>query len=300
MQKITPFLWFDDKAEEAANFYTTIFENSRVNSVSRYDEASAKVSGRSEGSAMTVAFQLDGQEFIALNGGPLFNFTPAISFVVSCDSEDEIDHLWGRLSDGGETLMPLQKYPFSDKFGWTKDKFGVSWQLNLGKTAQKITPCLMYVGKQHGKAEEALNFYQDLFNNSRLIQIQRYESGQGVPAGTVQLARFTLENQEFLVMDSHGEHNFAFTEAISFLVACKNQEEVDKFWEKFTDEGEESQCGWLKDRYGVSWQIVPSVLNELLSDPDPVKAQRVTLAMLQMKKIDVPTLKQAYEFQENP
>ena len=300
MQKITPFLWFDDKAEEAANFYTTIFENSRVNSVSRYDEASAKVSGRSEGSAMTVAFQLDGQEFIALNGGPLFNFTPAISFVVSCDSEDEIDHLWGRLSDGGETLMPLQKYPFSDKFGWTKDKFGVSWQLNLGKTAQKITPCLMYVGKQHGKAEEALNFYQDLFNNSRLIQIQRYESGQGVPAGTVQLARFTLENQEFLVMDSHGEHNFAFTEAISFLVVCKNQEEVDRFWEKFTDEGEESQCGWLKDRYGVSWQIVPSVLNELLSDPDPVKAQRVTLAMLQMKKIDVPTLKQAYEFQENP
>ena len=300
MQKITPFLWFDDKAEEAANFYTTIFENSRVNSVSRYDEASAKVSGRSEGSAMTVAFQLDGQEFIALNGGPLFNFTPAISFVVSCDSEDEIDHLWGRLSDGGETLMPLQKYPFSDKFGWTKDKFGASWQLNLGKTAQKITPCLMYVGKQHGKAEEALNFYQDLFNNSRLIQIQRYESGQGVPAGTVQLARFTLENQEFLVMDSHGEHNFAFTEAISFLVVCKNQEEVDRFWEKFTDEGEESQCGWLKDRYGVSWQIVPSVLNELLSDPDPVKAQRVTLAMLQMKKIDVPTLKQAYEFQENP
>ena len=93
MQKITPFLWFDDKAEEAANFYTTIFENSRVSSVSRYDEASAKVSGRSEGSAMTVAFQLDGQEFIALNGGPLFNFTPAISFVVSCDSEDEIDHL---------------------------------------------------------------------------------------------------------------------------------------------------------------------------------------------------------------
>jgi predicted 3-demethylubiquinone-9 3-methyltransferase (glyoxalase superfamily) len=158
MQKITPFLWFDDQAEEAAKFYVSIFKNSKIVSVNRYDEEGAKAAGRPKGSVMTVAFELDGQEFTALNGGPLFKFTEAISFVVHCETQNEVDH----------------------------------------------------------------------------------------------------------------------------------------FWQKLTAGGQEVQCGWLKDRFGVSWQVVPNALIEMLQDKDPVKSKRVMAAMLKMKKIDIDGLKKAY------
>lgn len=158
MQKITPFLWFDDKAEEAAKFYVSIFRNSRIGNIARYGEAGATASGQPKGAVMTVTFTLDGQEFIALNGGPQFRFTEAISFVVNCETQKEIDDVWDRLTDGGE----------------------------------------------------------------------------------------------------------------------------------------EVQCGWLKDKYGVSWQVVPSVLGEMMADPDPKTSERVMQAILQMKKINIAGLKKAY------
>ena len=159
MQKITPFLWFDNQAEEAAKFYTSIFKNSKIVSVSRYDEAGAKATGRPKGSVMIVVFELGGQQFTALNGGPVFKFTEAISFVVNCKTQEEVDQLWKKLSAGGE----------------------------------------------------------------------------------------------------------------------------------------EGQCGWLKDKFGLSWQIVPTVLGELLQDKDPKKSERVMKAMLQMKKLDIDGLRRAYE-----
>ena len=159
MQKITPFLWFDDSAEEAMKFYTSVFKNSKIGSVTRYDEAGSKAAGRPKGSVMTAAFQVEGQEFVAINGGPVFKFTEAISFVVNCESQEEVDYYWGKLTDGGE----------------------------------------------------------------------------------------------------------------------------------------ESQCGWLKDKFGLSWQIVPTILSKLLSDPDPQKSKRTMQAMLQMKKIDIAKLKEAAE-----
>ena len=159
MQKIMPCLWFDNQAEEAVNFYTSLFKNTKIVNVARYDEAGAKASGRPKGSVMTVTFQLNGQEFIALNGGPVFKFTEAISFFVNCETQEEVDELWNKLTEGGE----------------------------------------------------------------------------------------------------------------------------------------EGQCGWLKDRFGLSWQIVPAALGAMLGDKDPAKAQRVMQAMLQMKKIDIAKLRQAYE-----
>ena len=161
MQKITPFMWFDGNAEEAVNFYTSIFKDSKIGSVSRYDEAAAEASGRPKGSVMTASFQLNGQDFIALNGGPHFKFTEAISFVVNCETQEEVDYYWEKLSEGGDEKAQM--------------------------------------------------------------------------------------------------------------------------------------CGWLKDKFGLSWQIVPTALGKLLSDPDPEKSQRVMQAMLQMKKIDIEGLKQAYE-----
>jgi predicted 3-demethylubiquinone-9 3-methyltransferase (glyoxalase superfamily) len=293
MQKITPFLWFDNQAQEAMNFYTSVFKNSKTGNISRYGEA-----GPGEpGSVLTASFELEGLQFTALNGGPTFNFTPAISFFVNCDTEDELDKAWNKLSEGGSVLMPLQQYPFSEKFGWLADRYGLNWQLNLGSRPQKIVPFMMFVGEQHGKAEQAMNLYTSLFKDSGIENIVHHGPGMGEVEGTVMHAVFRLAGQEFMAMDSNQEHNFTFTEAISFYVDCKSQQEVDFFWEKLGEGGDPNaqQCGWLKDRYGVSWQIVPSVLVDLMNDPDPEKAKRVTEAMLQMKKIEIPALEQAYE-----
>lgn len=291
MQKISPFLWFDYQAEEAVNFYTSAFKNSKIGTVTRYGEAGPGP----EGSVLTVSFELEGMHFTALNAGPEFSFTPAISFFVNCDTQEEVSALWEKLSEGGSVLMPLQQYPFSEKFGWVEDAYGVSWQLNLGNRPQKITPFLMFVGEQHGKAEEAMQYYTSLFEDSGITTIERYSAGEDEPEGTVKHAVFTLHGQEFMAMDSSMEHAFTFTEALSLYVDCKSQEEVDYLWEKLTEGGEEQPCGWLKDRFGVSWQIIPRALTEMMNDPDPEKSKRVTESMLQMKKIDVPTLERAYE-----
>jgi len=295
MQKIIPHLWYDDKAEEAVSLYASIFKNSKIGSVTRYGEAGAKVAGRPKGSVLTVTFELEGQRLIALNGGPLFSFTPAVSFFVSSENPAEIDHRWRRLSEGGTALMELDKYPFAEKFGWLQDKYGLSWQLILASHPQKIRPYLMFVGKQAGKAEEAMNHYVSIFPGSAIARIERYGKGDQDPEGTIKHAVFSLSGQEFIAMDSALPHAFGFTEALSFLVDCQNQEEIDGLWERLTEHGEEGQCGWLKDRYGLSWQISAAVLNEMLEDPDPEKSERVMKVLLQMKKIDIQALRRAYE-----
>jgi predicted 3-demethylubiquinone-9 3-methyltransferase (glyoxalase superfamily) len=249
-----------------------------------------------EGKVITGVFELAGQQFMALDGGPAFKFTPAISFFVNCETEEEVDQLWEKFSDGGMALMPLQKYPFSEKFGWIMDKYGLTWQVNLGARSQKITPFLMFVGKQHGNAEEAINFYTSLFKNSSVERVERYGAGEGGGEnGTVKHAVFQLNGQEFMAIDSNAAHPFTFTEAISLYVECESQEEVDYFWNKLSADPSSEQCGWLKDKYGVSWQIIPTALTQLMSDPDPEKSKRVMDAMLQMKKIDIAGLKKAYE-----
>ena len=289
MRKITPFLWFDNQAEEAATFYTSLFDDSRIGTVRRYGEAGPGPNGQ----VMTLAFQLAGLDVMALNGGPIYSFTPAVSFFVSCTNERQIDGLWKKLSDGGNVLMELQKYPFSEKFGWAADRYGLSWQLMLAGTPTTITPFFMFGGAQHGKTEEALKYWCSLFEGSKVERVVRHGPGQAALEGTVMHARFTLAGQQFMAMDGGPEHAFSFTEASSLSVDCTTQAEVDRFWEKLSDGGETSQCGWLKDRYGVSWQIVPSVLGELLGDKNPKRSQKVMRAMLEMTKLDIKTLQEA-------
>jgi predicted 3-demethylubiquinone-9 3-methyltransferase (glyoxalase superfamily) len=151
----------------------------------------------------------------------------------------------------------------------------------------KITPCLWF----DTQAEEAANFYTSVFKNSNILEVSRYGEGAPRPAGMVMTVSFELDGQRFTALN--GGPEFTFSEAVSFQVNCETQEEVDEYWTKLTEGGEESQCGWLKDRYGLSWQIIPNRLMELLNDPDPARCQRVMQAMLQMRKIDVPTLEQA-------
>ncbi len=156
-------------------------------------------------------------------------------------------------------------------------------------TTQKIIPFLWF----DANAEEAMNFYTSIFKNSEIVSVSRYGEGSPGQAGTVMTATFTLNGQTFIALN--GGPQFKFTEAISFFVNCETQEEVDELWEKLSEGGEQGQCGWLKDKFGVSWQIVPTALGELLGDKDPEKSKRVMEAMLQMHKIDIEKLMQAHE-----
>lgn len=298
MQKITPFLWFDNNAEEAVKFYTSIFDNSNITTITRYDEQSAAASGQKAGSAMTVAFKLEGQNFTALNGGPHFKLNQSISFFVYCESDEKIEKIYSKLSEDGQIIFPLDKYDWSPRYAWIVDKFGLSWQLDVDKinNSQKILPAFLFVNDKVLKVKEAVNYYSTVFPDSKIIMEWPYDKSAGLPDGTLLFAQFKLADHLFNAMSGTGEHKFDFNEAFSFVVNCKDQNEVDYYWNKLTsDGGMENQCGWLKDKFGVSWQIVPTRLIELLGDPDPVKAQKVTMAMLRMKKIIISVLENAYK-----
>ncbi len=291
MPKITPFLWFDSNAEEAMSLYVSLFKNSKVVEIARFTEAGPGP----KGSPMTVSVDLEGLRLVGLNGGPEYKHTPAISLFVNCATPEELDTIWTGLAEGGTVLMELGEYPFSPKFGWLSDKYGVSWQLNLGIRKPKITPFLMFGGPQHGRAEEAINFYLSLFPGSRLIEMKRYGRGEGETEGAVMRAIFELQGQEFMAIDGGAAHTFTFSPAFSFAVGCDSQSEIDRYWDRFLDGGVMSGCGWLSDRYGVTWQIVPEALRRMTHDPDPDKVKRVMQALFPMKKLDLATLKRAYE-----
>ncbi len=299
-QKIIPHLWFDGQAEEAVKFYTSLFKHSSTGAVTRYTKAGFEIHQQPEGQIMTIDFSLDGYKFIALNGGPYFKFTPAISFFVVCTTEAETDELWRQLSDGGMVMMPLDKYEWSDKYGWLSDRYGVSWQIAFGKledVGQKITPTLMYVGDQAGRAEEAITLYTSVFEDSSVVGILRYGPGGEDREGTVKHAQFKLDDEVFMAMDSAIPHAFNFNEAISLLVNCETQEEIDYYWDRLSEGGDPKAqvCGWLKDKFGVSWQIAPTELNDMIQDPDPAKLERVTNAYMKMKKFDITELRRAFE-----
>jgi predicted 3-demethylubiquinone-9 3-methyltransferase (glyoxalase superfamily) len=291
MPKITPHLWFDKEAREAAGLYTSIFKDSKI-------KDSTTLRNTPSGTVEIVTIELLGLEFRLLSAGPLFKFTPAISFLVACKQKEEVDALWSELSRNGSVLMELGEYPFSERYGWTKDRYGLSWQVMFtGERAiqQGITPTLMFVGDQCGKAEEAINFYASVFHNARVDHILRYgRDEEPDKEGTIKHAAFALEGESFAAMDSARAHKFGFNEAISFMVHCATQEEIDDYWAKLAAEGNEQQCGWLKDKYGLSWQIVPKVMGEMLKDKDAAKLARVTEAFLKMKKFDIAKLKEAY------
>jgi predicted 3-demethylubiquinone-9 3-methyltransferase (glyoxalase superfamily) len=296
MNKITPFLWFNNQAEEAANFYISLFNNSKIGNVVRYNEEGAKASGRETGSVMTASFQLEGYEFTAINGGPIFKFNQSISFYVTCKSHKEIDEFWNKLLPGGNILMTLNKYPFSDKYGWIQDKYGISWQFILGENKQKIAPCLMFCGKHQGEAKEAINYYTALFKDSCINMCVYYENISSDLGGKIIHAEFELGGHHFVAMDSAVNMSFTFNEAISFVIDCASQDEVDYFWNTLSEGGDEKaqQCGWLKDKFGVSWQVVPTALIKMLSDKDSEKVKKVSQALFLMKKIDLNLLEYAF------
>ena len=297
-QKIVPHLWFDRAAKEAAGFYCSVFPDSGLASV-------ATLRNTPSGDCDIVTFTLWGYSFAAIGAGPEFKFNPSVSFLVNFDpSQDKdaktrIDEMWAKLADGGQILMPLDAYPFSKRYGWIQDRYGLSWQLMLtnpeGEVRPFIIPALMFTGDKTGQADEAIDFYASAFKDAKRGMSVPYPPG-AAPEKDARLmfGEFMLEGQWFAAMDSGRMHKFSFNEAVSFMVKCEDQNEIDRYWEKLSAVSEAEQCGWLKDKYGLSWQIVPDVMDEMMKDQEPERLDRVVRAFLKMKKFDLATLQRAY------
>ena len=306
MQKIAPCLWFDRNCEEAVNFYCATFPNSKITTLKRYP-SDMQVGPMKDMAhqVLTAIFELNGFQFQALDGGPMFTINPSVSFFVNFDpsrmpnAAADLDAMWAKLADGGTALMPLQEYPFSKRYGWLQDRFGLSWQLMLtnpeGEPRPEVIPSQLFTGAVCGKAEEALRFYVSVFGDGKLGTVARYPKGmEPNKEGTAMFAEARLFDQWFAAMDSAADHKFGFNEAVSYSVECEDQAEVDRYWSALTaDGGAESMCGWLKDKFGLSWQIVPKRLGTLLSDPDKGRADRALKAMLEMRKLDIDALERA-------
>lgn len=303
MQKIIPHLWFDTEARAAAEFYATVFPESEVTNVSVLHNTPS-------GDCDVVRFKVWGYELMAISAGPYFKINPAISFMVNFDpsrmrdAQEKLDDIWNKLMDGGQALMPLQEYPFSKRYGWVEDKYGVSWQLILtnptGESRPAIIPAMMFVGGNAGKAEAATNFYMSIFKDANRGVVSRYPAGsEPDKEGSVMFTDYTLAGQWFVAMDSAHKHEFSFNEAVSLLVKCDSQAEIDEYWQKLSAVPESEQCGWLKDKFGLSWQISSSALDDYMTHGTPEQIERVTQAFLQMKKFDLAKLKAAYEGPQN-
>lgn len=290
MQKIVPHLWYDKEAKEAALFYINLFDQSKLLNVTVIENTPS-------GDTEIVSFELAGQQFTAISAGPYFKFNPSISLMVACSSVEEVNNIWKALSEGGTELMPLGEYPFSKWYCWVQDRYGLSWQLMLtdnGQTVQKITPNLLFSNESCGKAEEAVKYYTETFEASKIGMISRYGEGEAAsPNAKVNYAAFNLCGMDFSAMDNGFDVDFSFNEAFSLIINCKDQKEIDYFWEKLSNVPEAEQCGWVKDQFGVSWQIVPENMDEILFNGSKDEVRRVTEAFLKMKKFDLDALEKA-------
>jgi predicted 3-demethylubiquinone-9 3-methyltransferase (glyoxalase superfamily) len=261
MQSITPHLWFDSEAREAAELYTSVLDGSEVLNVTT-------LRGTPSGDCDLVSFVLAGQPFMAISAGPPFKFNPSVSFRIDCTTGDEVDALWQRLGEGGQVLMPLDSYPFSQRYGWLQDRYGLSWQVmhaGAREVTQRIVPTLMFVGPVCGRAEEAIGLYTSVFDGAVVGDPMRYGSGEEPDAeGSVRYATFTLNGMQF-----------------------------DRYWE-LSAVADAEQCGWLKDRFGLSWQVAPSAMQRMLRDGDEQQIARVTEAFLGMGKFDLAAIGDAY------
>ncbi len=290
MQKIVPHLWYDKEAKEAALFYISLFDQSKLSDVT-------VIENMPSGNTEIVNFELAGQQFQAISAGPYFRFNQSISLMVACDSIEEVNTKWEALVKGGSELMPLGEYPFSKRYGWVQDRYGLTWQLILldsGQPVQKITPNLLFSNDACGRAEEAMKYYTEVFEDSEVGMISRYEAGEAKSAkAKVNYGAFKLCGVDFSAMDNAFDVDFSFNEAFSLIVNCKDQKEIDYFWDKLSAVPEAEQCGWVKDKFGVSWQIVPENMEDILFQGSRDEVQRVTEAFLKMKKFDLAALEKA-------
>jgi predicted 3-demethylubiquinone-9 3-methyltransferase (glyoxalase superfamily) len=290
MTKIIPHLWFDTQAIEAANFYTSLFQHSQI-------DGETVIKDTPSGDCDFVTFTLAGQPFTAISAGPHFTLNPSISLTVAFDDEAQLREVWQKLSEGSETLMPLQSYPFCPLYGWIQDRFGLSWQLMLlrpGDITHKIIYSFLFSKDHTGLSEQAARYYIDVFKDGSMNMLEYYLPNEVEnERAQVKYLNFNLAKQQFSAMDNAYKAKYDFNEAFSFMVMCENQEEIDYYWEKLSHDPDAEQCGWCKDRFGVSWQITPTNWDEVLFNGTEAEKARVTTAFLEMKKFDIAQLERA-------
>lgn len=299
VQRIVPNIWCNGNAEEAGEYYARTFENASFEVESRYPETGLlDFQQPLAGQPLTVALTIAGYRFTLVNAGNEFHPNPSLSFMLNVDpllfDSDEflarasLEKMWHGLVDGGRVLMPLGEYPFSPLYGWVEDRFGVSWQLILtdpaGEPRPFILPALLFGEAAQDRAGEAVDHYLHRFRGfpggaapgTRVLYPEPHGSAA---AGSVQFSDFRIGEQWFVAMDAAAPQEESFTPGLSLEVRCDGQEQIDALWNALSAVPEAEQCGWLVDRFGVSWQIVPANMGELMLRPGAFER------MLQMKKL---------------
>lgn len=271
---VYPCIWFDNQGKAAAELYCSLFPNSKITSES----------------PVVVTFELCGKKIMALNGGPMFQINPSVSLFITCGSKEEADRLWSELVQDGKVFIPIDTYPWSERYGWLQDRFGMTWQISSSGQKDgkyRILPSMLFVEDKFGRAEEAISFYSGIFEEASKLTMSKYPEGDA-NAGKTLYSEFSLNGAEIVAMDGPGNHAYTFNEGVSLVIECDDQKEVDHYWNKLTVGGEESMCGWLKDKFGISWQVVPKILKQLMSDPE--KAPKVYESFRNMHKIEIDKL----------
>lgn len=293
MQKIVPNLWFDHTAAEAAAFYARVFPDARVVDTQYYPtEGLLDFQQEFAGKEITVTFEIGGYRFVAINAGPEFTVNTSVSFLLNFDPSRDpdarahLDQLWAALAEGAEVMMPLGEYGHSSHYGWVRDRYGISWQLMLtngeGEPRPFITPTLIFGADVQNRAGEAAAFYTAIFPGSRIGTDVRYPEATGL--ATTQSVMYTdieVFGQWLALMDPSFEQDESFNPGVSLMLECDDQAELDHYWALLSAVPEAEMCGWCADQYGLSWQLVPANLEELMSKPDAYSK------LMNMKKIEI-------------
>jgi len=275
---ITTCIWCNNNGKDVAAFYCRVFPDAGMDSQNDF----------------VTCFHIGDTPIMTLNGGPEFRPNPSFSFYVTIQTESELRSVWDQLSAGGKIMMPLEKYPWSNLYGWLVDQYGVSWQLTLGEISdvgKRVVPFLMFSDQQQGKAENAIDFYQHLMQPAKDPVIVRYDPDQVSIDAKVVHSRFYIGKNLFMAIDGGVPQPFNFDEGVSFVIYCDDQQEVDYYWDKITEKGKESVCGWCSDEFGVSWQIVPVQIFDILKQPE--RRDRFFKIMMKMKKLVIADLEKA-------
>ncbi|HEL1740826.1 TPA: VOC family protein [Streptococcus suis] len=286
MQTIIPHLWYDTEAKEAVAFYVELF-GGKI-------DWTYTITDTPSGDSDLIQFQLGDMTLAAISAGPYFKLNESMSLMVNVASKDEVTRLYQALSEGGRILMPLGEYPFSPYYVWLEDRFGLSWQLSFAPDLDKpyqFDICLLFSQEQVGLAQPMLDYYKDKLPQASVGQLSYYGEGEAaVEAAKLNYAELLVAGQKMIVMDHGYGGEASFNEAFSLMVYVDSQDELNFYYDLLSAVPEAEMCGWVKDQFGISWQIVPRILMEAYDTASPEKVKAVNAAVMTMKRLDIAAI----------
>ncbi|NQN66948.1 VOC family protein [Streptococcus suis] len=288
MQPIIPHLWYNTEAKEAVAFYVDLFGGNV--------DWTYTITDTPSGDSDLIQFQLGDMTLAAISAGPYFKLNESMSLMVNVASKDEVTRLYQALSEGGRVLMPLGEYPFSPYYVWLEDRFGLSWQLSYAPDLDKpyqFDICLLFSQDQVGLAQPMLDYYKDKLPQASVGQLSYYGEGEAaVEAAKLNYAELLVAGQKMIVMDHGYGGEASFNEAFSLMLYVDSQDELNFYYDLLSAVPEAEMCGWVKDQFGISWQIVPRILMEAYDTASPETVKAVNDAVLQMRRLDFDQIKE--------